>query len=159
MRRRKVSRGFTLVEVLLVLVIIGLLAGVAFFTIGGTQEKAKKQTTELKLKKVAGAVNRFQMATQKLPPTEGGLDMLVAAPDAETYPGWDGPYLAAEDLVDAYGERINYENLEEAGGVETGETGGAKYRLWSNGPNKQNDQGDQDDILPSSVTTETDGGA
>jgi general secretion pathway protein G len=144
------TRAFTLVEVMLVLVIIALIAGVVIFTVGGTPDKAKRQTTEIKLQKIQGAITRFQLDTDKYPPAqEDALTMLVTKPEDEEYDGWAGPYLSAADLKDAYGNEVNYEFLDDGG---DGDASAQKYRLWSNGPNGENDNGEPDDILPPSAT-------
>ena len=51
-RKRNQLKGFTLIEVLLVIVIIGLLAGVLVVTIGGTREGAEIDTTKLLIQKM-----------------------------------------------------------------------------------------------------------
>ncbi len=146
------TRAFTIVEVMLVLVIIALIAGVVIFTIGGTPDKAKRQTTEIKLQKIQNALTRFQTDTNQFPPSEeDALQMLITKPEDEEYDGWAGPYLNHADLKDAYGNPINYERIEEGGELAEG---AAKYRLWSNGPNGTNDNGEPDDILPPSAVAE-----
>lgn len=152
-RRR---RGFTLIEVLLVLVIIGLLAGVAIFAIGGTQDQANIDTTRAKLKQLETALERFSLRFGRLPTNEEGLNALISGPqDMEDQQPTGAvpfqPLIQQAGLVDAWGTPINYELVE--GDLE-GTT--RRFRIWSSGPNRVNDNGEGDDILPEVQTGDTD---
>ena len=77
-------RAFTLIEVLLVIVIIGMLATVLVVTIGGQQEGAAIDTTKIKVQKVATKVNEYQLAMGAFPTeADGGLKALVERPADE----------------------------------------------------------------------------
>jgi len=84
-------QGFTLLELLVVMVIIGLLAGFVgpkyFSNIGKSQVKA----TRAQLDGLGKALDQFRLDTGHYPGMEDGLDALVARPANE--PKWDGPYL------------------------------------------------------------------
>jgi len=146
MKRRAARRqGFTLIEVLLVIAIIGLLAGVFIFAIGGEQEKAQKDTTALLVKQVCGALDRYKLAIGRYPTEEdGGLDALRVQPtfdDDALQDKWAGPYLTSEPK-DAWNNALGYE-VTEAG---TDEAKTVPYKVWSYGPNGQDDNGADDDI-------------
>ena len=138
-RRRNRTHGFTLIEVLLVIVIIGLLAGVLVVTIGGTREGAEVDTTKLLIQKIENKVQEYYMHVGTYPTeAEGGLNALVAAPnfdDEKTAEKWRGPYVQTRELNDAWGNPLNY---------EAGEPGadGPKFKLWSNGPDRQSNSDD-----------------
>lgn len=79
-------RGFTLVEVMAVIVIIGLLAAIAAKNFLGQTDKARVITTKATLKTLHEAVNMFKMDTGRLPTEEEGLNALIEQPaDVE---GW-----------------------------------------------------------------------
>lgn len=132
--RRTVRRAFTLIEVLLVIVIIGMLATVLVVTIGGQQEGAAIDTTKVLVQKVAGGVTQYQLAMGRLPTeADGGLKALINRPaDEEAGDKWRGPYATSSDLKDAWGADLNYEPLDAGAAV-----GGVKFKLWSNGPDQQ----------------------
>src|SRR6202048_1198663 len=85
------AAGFTLLELLVVMVIIGLLAGFVapryFSQVGKSQVKAAKAQVDALDKATA----QFRLAMNRLPTTEEGLAALNAAPPNE--PNWAGPYL------------------------------------------------------------------
>lgn len=136
-------RGFTLIEVLLVILLIGMLATVAIFAIGGTREQAKKDLTRVLVQDaVPAALDVYSTHIGHYPTEdEGGLDALRKKPsfgdDEKLGERWAGPYVKKE-LIDAWGNALTYEVVEDA------DVGSATYKLWSNGPNGQS--GDDDDI-------------
>lgn len=152
-RRTAAPRGFTLIEVLLVLLILGMLAGLAIFAFSGTQQHAKIQTAQLKIKEIASALDRYQMDVGHYPTQdEGGLQALITEPTFDNQAlasKWAGPYLKdADALNDPWGNPIQYElqtdtssgGSSSAGGTPTGPA----YHLWSYGPDGQD--GTDDDI-------------
>ena len=80
------KKAFTLVELMAVLLIVALLAGVAARNFMGTTEKAKVTTTKATLKMLHGAVNMFKLDSGRYPTEEMGLlEMLEEPPDVY---GW-----------------------------------------------------------------------
>ena len=145
MKPRRSRRGFTLIEVLLVIAIIMVLAGVFIFAIGGTQERANKDAATLLIKQVCGALERYKLHIGHYPTEEeGGLKALRTKPDfndeamAEK---WAGPYLQTEP-TDAWNHVLNYTPTEPG----SDEALTVPYKVWSNGPNGQDDNGADDDI-------------
>lgn len=94
---RHANKGFTLVELMAVLLIIALLAGVAVKNFMGTTEKAKVTTTKTTLKALHGAINMFKLDTGRYPSEEMGLLELVEMPtDVD---GWSpGGYLESTNV-------------------------------------------------------------
>jgi general secretion pathway protein G len=136
--------AFTLIEVLLVVLIIGMLAGVFIVGYAGVQGRAKIDTTRNKLKaSIASAVELFNLHIGHYPTEEeGGLQALRTKPtftDEKLAEKWAGPYLT-EDPVDEWGQPFNYQPLDAATAAEVG----VPFKLWSNGPDKQD--GTEDDI-------------
>lgn len=108
MKRIRERKGFTLVELLVVVLIIGMLATLLaprMFT-GLGQTKAKIARAKMTI--IENAVARFQLDCGRLPDeSEGGLDaLLVAPPDLEEK--WNGPYLKKSELEDPWGNMYFY---------------------------------------------------
>ncbi|MBU0641322.1 MAG: type II secretion system major pseudopilin GspG [Planctomycetes bacterium] len=142
--QRKVShnrrRAFTLMEVLMVIVIIGILAAFVvpnFFNVG---EDAKKKMTQALLDSgVNGTLDMYKLHIGHYPTEEeGGLLALVEPPeDEELAEKWAGPYLKdGAKLKDAWGNELIY--------VSPGEYNEETYDLSSPGANGV--EGDDDDV-------------
>ncbi len=95
------ARGFTLLELLVVMVIIGLLAGYVgpqyFSQIGKSQVK----TARAQIDALGKALDQFRLDTGHYPTMEEGLQSLVTRPSTE--PKWDGPYLTKGVPPDPWG--------------------------------------------------------
>ncbi len=141
--RLKARRGFTLIEILLVLAIIGMLAGVAIVSLIGTREGAKKDATKAMLTSIETAIETYNMHIGHYPTEEeGNLTALRVKPTFESEQVgemWRGPYLKKEPR-DAWRNTFNYE-VNVAG---TDEAQAQPYRLWSNGPDGVD--GTEDDV-------------
>lgn len=142
---RKHGRGFTLIEVLLVVLIIGLLAGVLVFYAGQTPEKAKKDLTKTLVDQVCGALDRYKLDIGHYPTDEeGGLKALRIKPqfsDEKLGEKWAGPYVKADPL-DPWDKALSYQVSDPSS--EEAKT--LPYKVWSWGPNGQDDNGTNDDI-------------
>ena len=75
------ASGFTLIEVMVVIVILGVLAALIVPNVMGRGEKAKVDTTKITLKGVAGALDQYKLDNSRYPSMQdGGLDALVNQP-------------------------------------------------------------------------------
>ena len=75
------ASGFTLIEVMVVIVILGVLAALIVPNVMGRGEKAKVDTTVIKLQSIAGSLDQYKLDNGKYPSMqEGGLDALVNQP-------------------------------------------------------------------------------
>ena len=88
------QRGFTLIEMLVVMVIIGLLAGLVGPRIFGKVDTSKVQTTKVQIKMLESSLQIMRLDIGTLPDGETALQWLVRAPeDASVKAVWKGPYL------------------------------------------------------------------
>jgi general secretion pathway protein G len=89
--RRSAQAGFTLVELLVVMVILGLLASLVAPNIFGAGEKARVQAARTQMSSLSTALDSFALDTGRYPASGEGLQALVDSPGGLTR--WDGPYI------------------------------------------------------------------
>ncbi len=89
---RAARRGFTLVEILVVIAIIGLLVGVVLTRIGGTLDEANESTAKIFVNSsIKTPLTQYRINMGTYPSTAEGLQALITDPGNKT--GWKGPYL------------------------------------------------------------------
>lgn len=100
--------GFTLIEVMVVIVILGVLAALIVPNVMGRSEKAKIDTTQITLKGVAGALDQYKLDNGHFPTMqEGGLDALVNQP--ATAKNWmPGGYVKGGYPKDSWKNDVQY---------------------------------------------------
>jgi general secretion pathway protein G len=103
LRRRA---GFTLVEMLLVLVILATLAAIVIPKFSGRTEQAKVTAAQSQISSIEMALDAFEVDTGFYPKGEAGLDALVAAPSGVE--NWKGPYLKKGVPLDPWGNPYSY---------------------------------------------------
>src|ERR1700704_6156236 len=107
------SKGFTLLELLVVVVIIGLLAGYVapkyFSQIGKSEVKVARAQIDA----IEKALDQYRIDTGHYPGSEAGLASLVTAPQAEAR--WSGPYLRKGVPLDPWGHPYVYKQPGEHG--------------------------------------------
>ncbi len=135
MKVSSTARGFTLLEVLVVLVIIGLLAGYVgprFFAQIG---KSETKVARAQIDGLEKALDQYNLDTGHFPSTEQGLGALMKKPDNE--PHWSGPYLKKAVPGDPWGRPYVYRAPGEKG----------DYDLFSYGKDGQpGGSGDNEDV-------------
>jgi general secretion pathway protein G len=134
-RKKHIRNGFTMVELMAMLIIIGLLATVAVKKVADQIDKAKLTTTKANLKILHDAVNQFRLDIGRYPSEDVGLFELVEAPaDIENYP--IGGYLETTDVPkDGWGQDFYYQLYPESG---------KPFVIISFGPDRE--EGTEDDL-------------
>jgi general secretion pathway protein G len=136
-RTRGVPGGFTLLEVLLVLVILVTLAGLAVGTYDGIRRGANIKAARTQIGLFESQLALYQMALTTYPGTDQGLEALRNPPTDLVNPdSWEGPYLDKPVPLDPWGNPYQY--------LCPGKSNPDKYDLWSFGPDLTD--GTADDI-------------
>lgn len=100
------SRGFSLIELLVVLVILGLLAGVVAPNVMNKLGGAKSKTAKLQIEDLSAALDMFSLDVGRYPNSDEGLDALTKG-DGVT--NWAGPYLKKTTVpADPWGNAYHY---------------------------------------------------
>lgn len=103
------NAGFTLIEMLVVLVIIGLLAGLVGPKLFGKVDSSKVQTAQTQVKMLKGTLESMRLDIGRFPTTEEGLTLLNTAPkDEKIRSRWRGPYLDDDLPLDPWGAPYQY---------------------------------------------------
>lgn len=106
---RTLNRGFTLLEMIVVLVIIGLIMGLVGPRLFSQADKAKVQTAETQVKMLKGALETMRLDTGRYPSQEEGLKLLTQQPtDSKLAQRWRGPYLEDGLPEDPWGNAYQY---------------------------------------------------
>jgi general secretion pathway protein G len=93
---RKSEKGFSLIELIVVLVILGLLAAVVGPKIYDKLAQSKNQVAKIQIKEIEGALQLFSFDMARYPSSAEGLEALVQNPGAGD--SWKGPYLTKKNL-------------------------------------------------------------
>jgi general secretion pathway protein G len=128
--------GFTLMELLVVILIIGLLVGIVAPRLMGHVSKSEVTTARAQLDAIDKAVQAYRIDTGRIPTSSQGLRALLAAPADE--PKWRGPYMQSELPPDPWGSPYRY----RAPGIN-----GRDYDLYSLGRDRaEGGSGDDADL-------------
>jgi len=132
LRTNSQRRGFTLIEVLLVLAILGVIAAMLVPSLLGRQKKALVDQTKLNIKALEGILRQYALDHDgEMPTTAEGLEVLITAPNNDDK--WNGPYVTETKTLpsDAWGRPFQYEYPPQH------QQGGEKPDISSSGPDKQ----------------------
>jgi general secretion pathway protein G len=104
------SNGFTLIEIMVVIIILGLLATLVIPNITGYTEKAKREKARADIASLEGALELFKADNGFYPTTEQGLDALIVKPSTGRIPAkWmEGGYFKKGVPLDPWGNRYVY---------------------------------------------------
>jgi general secretion pathway protein G len=104
-------KGFTLIEIMLVVIIIGVLVAMVVPNIAGRSDQARKTAAKTDIESnVSNALDLYQLDNGRYPSTEQGLNALITQPSADPAPiKWNGPYLKKKKLPkDPWGHEYVY---------------------------------------------------
>ncbi len=133
LQQREPERGFSLIELIVVLVILGLLAAVVAPRVYDKLAKGKEQIAKIQIKELEGALQLFSFDMGRFPTTSEGLEGLARNPGG--LDSWRGPYLSKPDVPkDPWGKPYVYRCPGEHG----------DYDLFSSGPDGV--EGGNDDV-------------
>lgn len=108
-RSRRAVQGFTLLEMIVVLVIIGLIMGLVGPRLFSQADKAKVQTAETQVRMLRGALETMRLDIGRFPQQEEGLRLLTEKPsDPKIAQRWQGPYLDDGVPSDPWGNPYEY---------------------------------------------------
>ena len=107
------TAGFTLIELMIVLFILGLLAALVAPRLMGRVGKAKQKAAQAQIQMLSTALDLFHLDVGRYPSTEEGLKALVQRP--ENLPQWSGPYLNKGVPKDPWGRHYLYKFPGEHG--------------------------------------------
>ena len=113
-QRRDRTGGFTLVELLVVLVILGLVMGLVGPRVLGYLSSSRERTAHLQIESFSSALDLFYLDYGRYPTNSEGLDALVRRPPSGEH--WAGPYLKQPNVpVDPWGNPYDYHVPGKAG--------------------------------------------
>ncbi len=128
----KTSKGFTLVEILLVVVIIGSLSAMIIPRLTGRSEQAKVAAAKADINSmIATALKLYELDNGFFPSTSQGLKALLQKPSTNPVPqNWNGPYVEREP-IDPWGNPYQYASPGRYR---------PDYDLFSDGKNKNTEE-------------------
>jgi general secretion pathway protein G len=141
------DEGFSFIEIMAVVIIIGMLTALVANNIFSRLRQAEHKIARAQIEKVAGQLELYRVDNGMYPTTEQGLEALVSAPTSDPQPrNWlPGGYAKAADLKDPWQNALQYRVPGEhnahsfdlfsygADGVEGGEGVNADVTNWDSG--------------------------
>ena len=136
-KHSKCQKGFTLIELMVVIIILGLLAALVAPKMFGRVGQAKQKAAYAQIELFGIALDSFRLDTSRYPTTSEGLQTLITAPSGVE--NWTGPYLKKEELpLDPWGHPYHYESPGSHG----------DYDLYSYGrDNTAGGDGEDSDVM------------
>lgn len=129
--------GLTLIEIVVVIIVLGLLAGLVGPQIIGRVSEAKTSTAETQIELFSVALDNYRLDNGRYPTTEQGLQALRQKPANEPVPyNWRGPYLQKEIPLDPWGQPYVYRS--------PGDVNSTAYDLFTLGRDGQPGGEDED---------------
>ena len=111
------SAGFTLLELLVVLAILGMIAAFAVPEVMKYLDRARSDSAKIQISNLSTALDLYRLDVGRYPSTNEGLASLVRRPTAAER--WTGPYVKKEEsLIDPWGERYDYRSPGQHGAFD-----------------------------------------
>jgi general secretion pathway protein G len=108
LRITRTRRGFTLVEIMIVVVVLGILAAVIIPNLFGQTDKAMVSRARADIATLATEVNAFRLDMHRVPTQDEGLGVLRVAPEGDDAANWKGPYATKDIPPDPWGTPYQY---------------------------------------------------
>lgn len=129
--------GFTFIEIMVVVIILGILAAVILPKFAGRTEEARVNAATSQIDIFATALDAYELDNGRYPTSDQGLNALVKEPSSAPVPrSWRGPYLAKKIKDDPWGSKYIY--------IQPGKQNKRSYDIASYGPDAK--EGGEDDI-------------
>ncbi len=105
------QRGFTLIELMVVITILALLGGIVMPRVIGRLRQAKPQKAAIDINQIKLALDMYAADNGEYPTTEQGLQALIRMPTSPPEPmNWSGPYVEPTGFLDPWSNAYNYES-------------------------------------------------
>ena len=125
--RRRSSEAFTLIEIMVVVIVIGILAATIIPKFMTTTHDAKVGAAKGHIAELESALERFNIHMDRYPTMEEGLKVLVDPPSGDDQKSWRGPYIK-QLRADPWGSPYQY--------LAPGVHHTSSFDLWSRGADK-----------------------
>ena len=115
-KTKKLTKGFSFIEVMVVIIILGLLSSVVGVYLFDSAEKAKVDTTKTQIRSLETALDLYRLNNSRYPTSEQGLEALLQKPEIGIIPkNWNGPYIRGGNLPeDGWGNPFKYISVNGA---------------------------------------------
>ena len=109
-KSKKCFSGFSFIEVMVVIIILGLLSGIVGVYLLDSVDKAKADATKTQIRGLETALDLYRLHNSRYPSSEQGLKALLGKPEVGIIPkNWNGPYLRGNNLPkDGWGGLFRY---------------------------------------------------
>lgn len=108
--------GFTLIEIMIVMVIIAMLAALVGPRLTGALSSSKVKATKIQIETLSNGIETFHLDTGRYPSQQEGLQVLIENPQPNGIPNWHGPYLKKLKIpTDEWRNPFLYENPSKHG--------------------------------------------
>jgi general secretion pathway protein G len=133
MQTKQHQSGFTLLEIMAVIIIIGILGAVILPNVVGQGEKAKASAAKTDLAQLSTELDLFKLEIGRHPTSQEGLDALLKNPGGIT--NWSGPYSKKKEMKDPWNNDYKYTSPGPNGQPYEIKSLGADGKEGGDGPN------------------------